>query len=77
MRYAATLDLRENLLDVKLVAVPERSVLGTLTESDSLFEIFTEAYGNQPLVIRGAGAGPEVTARGVFSDLLRLASSLS
>lgn len=77
LRYAATLDLRENLLDVKLVAVPERSVLGTLTGSDSLFEIFTEAYGNQPLVIRGAGAGPEVTARGVFSDLLRLASSLS
>lgn len=64
-------------LEVKLQRVAAGSVLGTLSGSDSLFEIYTEAYGSHPLVIRGAGAGSEVTARGVFSDLLRLAASLA
>jgi aspartokinase/homoserine dehydrogenase 1 len=41
--------------------------------SDSLIEIFTESYGDQPLVIQGAGAGAAVTARGVFGDILRIA----
>ena len=40
--------------------------------SDSIFEIYTESYGEQPIVIQGAGAGANVTARGVFGDILRL-----
>jgi aspartokinase/homoserine dehydrogenase 1 len=36
----------------------------------------TERYNKRPLVIQGPGAGPEVTAAGVFSDLLRLSSYL-
>lgn len=60
-------------LDVKLVSVPEDSALGQVKGSDSIFEIYTESYGDQPIVIQGAGAGAEVTARGVFGDILRLA----
>ncbi|WP_275316161.1 bifunctional aspartate kinase/homoserine dehydrogenase I [Tenacibaculum bernardetii] len=60
-------------LDVKLVSVPVGSPLGSLKGSDAIFEIFTESYGEQPIVIQGAGAGAEVTARGVFGDILRLA----
>ena len=41
--------------------------------SDAIFEIYTESYGAQPIVIQGAGAGASVTARGVFGDILRLA----
>ncbi|PWA89527.1 bifunctional aspartokinase/homoserine dehydrogenase I [Artemisia annua] len=37
---------------------------------------FLERYNKQPLVVRGLGAGAEVTAGGVFSDLLQLASNL-
>ncbi len=59
-------------LDVKLVSVPKESALGQVKGSDSIFEIYTESYGEQPLVIQGAGAGAEVTARGVFGDILRL-----
>ena len=59
-------------LDVKLVSVPESSPLGALKGSDSIFEIYTESYGEQPIVIQGAGAGAQVTARGVFGDVLRL-----
>ncbi len=60
-------------LDVKLVSVPQSSALGQVKGSDSIFEIYTESYGDQPIVIQGAGAGAAVTARGVFGDILRLA----
>lgn len=60
-------------LDVKLVSVPKQSPLGSLKGADSLFEIYTESYGDHPIVIQGAGAGASVTARGVFGDILRLA----
>ncbi|GGG32913.1 bifunctional aspartate kinase/homoserine dehydrogenase I [Bizionia arctica] len=62
-------------LDVQLVSVPKNSSLGSLKGSDAIFEIFTESYGERPLVIQGAGAGKEVTARGVFGDILRLAKN--
>lgn len=60
-------------LDVSLVSVPRNSVLGQVKGADSIFEIYTESYGDNPIVIQGAGAGASVTARGVFGDILRLA----
>lgn len=60
-------------LEVKLVSVPLNSALGQIQGADAIFEIFTESYGEKPLVIQGAGAGAAVTARGVFGDVLRLA----
>ncbi len=59
-------------LKVELVSVLSDSSLGQVKESDSIFEIYTESYGERPLVIQGAGAGAKVTARGVFGDILRL-----
>jgi homoserine O-acetyltransferase len=60
-------------LEVKLVSVPANSSLGQIKGADAIFEIFTESYGEKPIVIQGAGAGSAVTARGVFGDVLRLA----
>lgn len=77
LRYVG--DLSGNLqdekgnLDVKLISVPKASALGQVKGSDSIIEIFTESYGDHPLVIQGAGAGSAVTARGVFGDILRIA----
>lgn len=65
------------ILDVKLVSVPKDSMLGQLKGSDSVFEIYTQSYGERPIVIQGAGAGAAVTARGVFGDILRLSSGLN
>ncbi|MFD0963539.1 bifunctional aspartate kinase/homoserine dehydrogenase I [Pseudofulvibacter geojedonensis] len=62
-------------LAVKLVSVSKSSPLGSLKGSDAIFEIYTESYGEQPIVIQGAGAGAQVTARGVFGDILRLAKN--
>lgn len=59
-------------LEVKLVSVAKDTALGGLKGSDSFFEIYTESYGDRPIVIQGAGAGSAVTARGVFGDILRL-----
>ncbi|PKH52405.1 bifunctional aspartate kinase/homoserine dehydrogenase I [Tenacibaculum sp. Bg11-29] len=79
LRYIGDLhgDLQQSKgeLDVKLVSVPVSSPLGSLKGSDAIFEIFTESYGEQPIVIQGAGAGAKVTARGVFGDILRLAKN--
>ena len=62
-------------LEVKLVSVRASSALGQLKGSDSIFEIYTESYGENPIVIMGAGAGAKVTARGVFGDILRLSEN--
>jgi aspartokinase/homoserine dehydrogenase 1 len=45
-----------------------------LTDNIVLFR--TRRYFEHPLVVQGPGAGPEVTAGGVFADLLRLSSYL-
>ncbi len=63
---------KKGILKVELVSVDKNSALGNLKGSDSIFEIFTESYQNNPITIIGAGAGAEVTARGVFGDLLRI-----
>jgi homoserine O-acetyltransferase len=79
LRYIGDLsgDLFQNKgdLEVKLVSVPVNSPLGSLKGSDVIFEIYTESYGEHPIVIQGAGAGAKVTARGVFGDILRLAKN--
>jgi homoserine dehydrogenase len=67
------LQKEKGLLDVKLISVPKESALGQVKGSDSIIEIYTESYGENPLVIQGAGAGAAVTARGVFGDILRIA----
>jgi len=41
---------------------------------DNIVLFYTERYPEQPLVIKGAGAGAEVTASGVFADIMRAAS---
>jgi aspartokinase/homoserine dehydrogenase 1 len=47
-----------------------------LSATDNIFAFTTARYRAQPLVVQGPGAGPEVTAGGVFADLLRLAAWL-
>jgi len=65
------------VLTVSLQETPKNSMLGQLKGNDSLFEIYTESYGTNPIVIQGAGAGANVTARGVFGDVLRICNKLN
>ncbi|WP_121667016.1 homoserine dehydrogenase family protein [Mesonia aquimarina] len=77
LRYIGELDVSANSLQVKLVKAKKDSPLGALKGADSLFEIYTESYGELPLVIQGAGAGAQVTARGIYTDLLKLSGHLN
>lgn len=47
-----------------------------LSGSDNIIAFTTRRYNKQPLIVRGPGAGAQVTAGGIFSDILRLASYL-
>jgi len=76
LRYIGELEVVTHNLQVKLISVPKDSSLGQLQNSDNFFEIYTESNGNYPIIIQGAGAGNEVTARGVMSDILKIGHSL-
>lgn len=53
-------------------SVPKISALGQLTGTHNLLTIRSERYNDQPLTIQGPGAGKEVTAAGVLSDILSI-----
>lgn len=43
-----------------------------LEGSDNIVLFYTERYPNQPMIIKGAGAGADVTASGIFADIIRI-----
>lgn len=62
--------------EVGLRSYPLDHPLLRIQPADNIFVITSERYSSKPLMIQGPGAGPEVTAAGVFGDFLRLAESL-
>lgn len=73
LRYRAIITRRA--VKVGLVAVDAASPLGSLDGTDNRFIFTTARYRKNPLVITGPGAGPAVTAGGIFNDILRLAGA--
>ncbi len=69
-RYIATLE--NGKAQVKLQEVGQNHPFYQLSGSDNIISIFTKRYNHTPLVIQGPGAGAEVTAGGVLSDILRI-----
>ena len=76
LRYVAKLDA-DGTASVALVPVSADHPFSNINLTDNIVQFETERYSDNPLVIQGPGAGPEVTAAGVFADLLRLANYLS
>ncbi|WP_291116333.1 aspartate kinase [Flavobacterium sp. UBA6135] len=76
LRYVGDLDVVNQKLEVKLISTPINSALGQLKGADNLIEIYTKSYGEIPIVIQGAGAGKQVTARGVLNDILKIAEKI-
>jgi aspartokinase/homoserine dehydrogenase 1 len=56
---------------VGLELVPQDHPCYSLHGSENLILVLSERYHTVPLVVRGPGAGPAVTAAGVFADVLR------
>ncbi|MCX7032719.1 MAG: bifunctional aspartate kinase/homoserine dehydrogenase I [Arenimonas sp.] len=75
LRYVARLG-HDGQASVALVELPRDHAFAHLRLTDNIVQFTTRRYRDNPLIVQGPGAGPEVTAAGVFSDLLRLASAL-
>ena len=57
---------------VGLQFITKESPFYTLEGKDNIVEFFTDRYVDQPLIIKGAGAGAAVTASGIFADIVRI-----
>jgi aspartokinase/homoserine dehydrogenase 1 len=75
VRYVGTIDSNGEM-SAQMRSYPLDHPFASLTGSDNIVSFQTARYNTQPMIVRGPGAGPAVTAGGVFADLLRLASFL-
>ncbi len=73
LRYVAQLPA-SGPASVGLVELPASHAFANLQLTDNVVQFTTRRYCDNPLVVQGPGAGPEVTAAGVFADVLRVAA---
>ena len=76
LRHVAQLDQGGNA-SVRLALLPATHAFAHTRLTDNVVQFTTRRYCDNPLLVQGPGAGPEVTAAGVFADLLRIAESLA
>ena len=74
LRYIASLDGGKAV--VELQTVDASHPFYNLSGSDNIVSFTTDRYRDRPLVIKGPGAGAEVTASGVFADIMSISSYL-
>ncbi|MCQ2375286.1 MAG: bifunctional aspartate kinase/homoserine dehydrogenase I [Salinivirgaceae bacterium] len=72
LRYVAEFNNGEAVTGLQRVDMTHPAY--NLDGMDNIILLYTRRYHEQPLVIKGAGAGPGVTASGVFADIMRLAN---
>lgn len=75
LRFIATLENGKAF--VSLQEMDESNPFYNLSGSDNMIVFTTQRYKDRPLVIKGPGAGAEVTAAGVFAEILRVGYYLS
>jgi aspartokinase/homoserine dehydrogenase 1 len=75
LRYVGVVDA-SGRARVSLAPYPASHAFARLAATDNVISFTTARYRAQPLVVSGPGAGPDVTASGVFADLLRLSAWL-
>ena len=75
LRYVARLT-EQGEASVGLEKVAADAPFSNISSTDNIVQFLTDRYATNPLVIQGPGAGSEVTAGGVFGDLLKLATFL-
>ncbi|GAB2217231.1 hypothetical protein Drorol1_Dr00000403 [Drosera rotundifolia] len=76
LRYVGVVDVVNQRGRVELRSYKKDHPFAQLSGSDNIISFTTSRYKEQPLIVRGPGAGAQVTAGGIFSDILRLASYL-
>jgi len=76
LRYVAALDAATRKATVGLVELERSHPFANINLTDNIVQFVTSRYHQNPLVVQGPGAGPAVTAGGVFADLLRVCAYL-
>jgi aspartokinase/homoserine dehydrogenase 1 len=74
LRYVAVIE--EGAAKLSLRAESPGSPFLSLVDSDNIVVITSDRYSSLPMVIKGPGAGAQVTAGGVFADIVRIARTL-
>jgi aspartokinase/homoserine dehydrogenase 1 len=75
LRYVGRVDA-DGTATVGLTRLDAKHAFANIALTDNVVRYATRRYCDNPLIVQGPGAGPEVTAGGVFSDLLRLSAYL-
>ena len=78
LRYVATFERNaqgQPTAQVGLQALPPEHPFCQLQGSDNVVMLKTDRYADRPLIVQGAGAGADVTAMGVFADIMRFAAT--
>ena len=75
LRYVGRLSA-EGTATVGVVELDARHPFANIALTDNVVRFATSRYNNNPMIVQGPGAGPEVTAGGIFADLLRLSAYL-
>ncbi|WP_291961692.1 bifunctional aspartate kinase/homoserine dehydrogenase I [Maribacter sp.] len=70
LKYVAQFD--NGKASVGLQEIPKGHDFYNLEGSDNIVLFYTERYPDQPMIIKGAGAGAAVTASGIFADIIRI-----
>ena len=70
MKYVAQLENGKAKVGIQLVK--EGHDFYNLEGSDNIILFYTNRYKEQPLIVKGAGAGADVTASGIFADIIRI-----
>ncbi len=73
LKFVAT--FQNGKANVGLQFIPQESPFYNLEGKDNIVQFYTERYSDQPLIIKGAGAGAAVTASGIFSDVIRVGNN--
>jgi homoserine dehydrogenase len=77
IRFVGSINVKTKEVKVGLEKFDKSHPIAALKDSDNIISFYTKRYGGNPLIIQGAGAGGEVTAMGVTSDLLKVIERLS
>lgn len=75
LRYVGRLT-SDGKATVGVVEFDARHAFANIALTDNVVRFATARYSSNPLIVQGPGAGPEVTAGGIFADLLRLSAYL-
>ena len=75
LRFVACLDNGKATIELQEVGITHPAY--PLEGSNNIILITTLRYHEQPMVIRGYGAGAEVTAAGVFADIIRVSQCIN